>query len=257
MSIVQKISECVQTSNMSNINLAKGVVIKYDSTNNLADVYIESVSSSENINLNDVPIQISSKGIHQSGLKINDIVYVQFANNSMFQPKIVGIADEVYAYNTRIKERHLRKGELTVTQEALEGDITVPSLKTWIDNDNTYLSKTGEFYTKNAISDADDLMFSKGNFNGEDVGIYNPVSSSLVKITDDGIINIFVETNTGIKINPSNKTIEILGNNVCTKAEKWSVITNSIEIKAKDKITLTAGELELNVDKITGVERNG
>lgn len=254
MGIIQKISDSVQTSSMSSINLSKGTVTRYDATNNLADVYIESLSSGGSTSLTDVPIQISSKGVHASGLKVNDIVYVQFANNSLFQPKIVGIADEVYAYNTRIKERHLRKGELTVTQETLEGDIRKPSIETWIDVDNTSVLKTGEYSNSNAISDADKLMFSKGNFNGQDVGLYNPVSSSLVKITDDGVINIFVETNTGIKINPNNKTIEILGNNVCTKTENWSVITNSIEIKANDKITLTARELELNVDNITGVK---
>lgn len=254
MSIVKKISESVQSSSATNINLSKGTVIRYDSTNNLADVYIESLSSGGSTNLSDVPIQISSKGVHASGLKVNDIVYIQFANNSLFQPKIVGIADEVYAYNTRIKERHLRKGELTVTQETLDGEITTPSVKTWIDAENTSVLKTGEYSISNSISDADALMFSKGNFNGQDVGIYNPVSSSLVKITDDGVINIFVETNTGIKINPNNKTIEILGNNVCTKTENWSVITNSIDIKASDKITITARELELNVDNITGVK---
>ena len=97
-------------------------------------------------------------------------------------------------------------------------------------------------------------MYSKGNFNGQDIGIYNPVSSSVIKIADNGVINIFVETNTGIKIDPTNKTIEILGNNVCTKTENWSVITNSINIKASDKITITARELELNVDTITGVK---
>jgi len=257
MSIVQRISESVQNSNKSSVNLVKGTVTKYDATNNLADVYIESLSSGGSTNLSDVPIQISSKGVHASGLKVNDIVYVQFANSSLFQPKIVGIADEVYAYNTRIKERHLRKGELTVTQDILDGEITTPSIKTWIDKDNTSLIKTGGYSNSNPISDTDELMFSKGNFNGQDVGIYNPVSSSLVKITDDGVINIFVETNTGIKINPNNKTIEILGNNVCTKTETWSVITNSIEIKANDKITVTARELELNVDKIIGVKQSG
>lgn len=254
MSIVKRISESVQSSSATNINLSKGTVLRYDATNNLADVYIESLSSGGSTNLSDVPIQISSKGVHASGLRVNDIVYVQFANNSLFQPKIVGIADEVYAYNTRIKERHLRKGVLTVTQETLKGEITTPSVETWIENDNTNLLKTGEYSNSNAISDADNIFFSKGNFNGQDVGLYNPVSSSLVKITDDGVINIFVETNTGIKINPNDKTIEILGNNVCTKTENWSVITNSIEIKARDKITLTARELELNVDKITGVK---
>lgn len=254
MSIANKISESAQNATKSNINLVKGTVISYDSTNNLADVYIDSLSSGGSTTVTDVPIQISSKGVHASGLSVNDIVYVQFANSSLFQPKIVGIADEVYAYNTRIKERHLRKGELTVSQDTLDGEITSPSCETWIDNDNTSLIKTGEYSNENPITDANNLMYSKGKFNGQDIGIYNPVSSSLVKITDDGVINIFVETNTGIKIDPSNKTIEILGNNVCTKTENWSVITNSIDIKASDKVTITARELELNVDNITGVK---
>jgi hypothetical protein len=228
---------------------AQGQVISYNETHNLADVYVPALVDGTGINLKDVPVQIAGNGLHQSSLKRGDNVYIQFNNGSIFQPKILGKSDELYATHTRKDETHLRKGELAVSQELEEGDITSSS-STWLDTTNENIFKYESYRTASGINNVSNKMMDKGQFNNQEVGLYNPKSSSIVKIKDDGEIDIFISTNIGIRVNPSNKTIEILGD-VTTKSNNWSVLSNNVEIQAKDKIILKAATIDLQTDSLT------
>lgn len=238
----------------SKVTNAMGTIISYNQLHNIADVFISNLKDNEGCVLKDVPIQLSSSGIHSSAFKEHDSVYVQFNNGSIFQAKITGKADEVYATSTRKKEKHMRKGSLLVSQEEEVGEVN-PSSETWIDYNNKNYHKHIGYKEFSPVSKVSDLMSKKGNFNGEEIGMYNPKSSSIVKILDDGSIDIFVSTNVGVRINPENRTIEMLGD-VSTKSDNWSVLSNNVELKSKGKIVLSADTLELNANKITknGVE---
>ena len=219
-----------------------GTVTSFDALNNIADVYIDT-----DLHLNNVPI-ITTPGFHCSNLKQGDIVYIIFTNNSVAHPKIIGKGDEMYAYDTRVKERHLRKGDLIVSQVEKDGEITTPSSSTWLDQKNTNSIKYGRFFGLNSIEDADKELFSQGNFVGQDVGIYSPTTSSIIKIKEDGSINIFTETNNGIRIDPTNKTIEFLGNNMYVKSNNWTVKSNNVNIEADDTISIKSKHLKIEVD---------
>ncbi|MEG1870833.1 MAG: hypothetical protein RR192_02415, partial [Peptostreptococcaceae bacterium] len=229
-------------------------VVSYNKIHNVADVFISNLKDKEGYTLKDVPIQLAGSGIHASALREHDNVYIQFNNGSLFQAKIVGKADEVYATSTRKKERHIRKGSLIVSQEKINGDVKASS-DTWVDDSNKNPHKHLTYRDFSPINRISEMMSSKGNFNGEEVGLYNPTSSSIVKILDNGIIDMFVSTNVGVRINPKNRTIEILGN-VSAKSDNWSVLSNNIELKSKGKISFCAEAIELNSNKITknGVE---
>lgn len=239
----------VEPSNGTRLTNAMGFVVSYNQLHNVADVFISNLKDKEGYTLRDVPIQLSGNGVHSSALKENDCVYVQFNNGSLFQAKIVGRADELYATNTRVKEKHMRKGSLLVSQEKEDGIIN-PSSDTWIDNNNPNYHKHIGYREFSPIERVSSMMAKKGNFNGQEVGLYNPRSSSIVKVLDDGTIDIFVSTNVGVRVNPKNRTIEMLGD-VSTKSDNWSVLSNNVELKAKGKITLSADTLELKTNKIT------
>lgn len=249
MGIQDKIKEIAYKENLKT-NITIGTVLRYDSLNNLADVY-----TNTNLHLKNVPIE-NIPGIHFANIQPNDTVYIVFVDNSISHPKIIAKADEVYAYNTRVKERHLRKGELIVSQKEVEGEIETPSANTWIDPENKNNIKYGFYFDKNSIEDADKEMYSQGNFTGQDVGMYSPTASSIVKIKEDGSINIFTETNTGIRINPKDKTIEILGNNLYTNADNWSIISNNIHIQADDTVSIKAKNLKINTDSMEVVRKD-
>lgn len=228
---------------------ATGDVVSYNAAHNVADVFIPSIIDGNGLTLKEVPVQIAGVGLHQSSLKQGDRVYIQFNNGSIFQPKILGKADELYATHTAKEEVHLRKGDLTVSQTMEEGEITSSS-SNWLDSENEDIFKYESYRMKSGMDNVSNKIMNKGKFVNQDVGLYNPVSSSVVKIKDNGEIDIFVSTNVGVKINPQNKTIEILGD-VTTKSNNWSVLSNNVEIKAKEKIILNAESIDLQTNQLT------
>lgn len=252
----QLIQNIVEPVTLSKLTSAVAQVLEYNPTHNVADIFIGTTKDGGNLRLDQVPVQISNVGIHQSALQIGDRVYVQFANGSMYQPKIVGKADELYATHTKLREYHLRQGELQVYQEKEDGQIQ-PSSETWVDSANTNTFKYSNYRHLNPIQDISEKYESIGNYKNQEIGMYNPASSSLIKILDDGSINIFTDVNNGIRINHLNRTIEFFGN-ITTNSKNWSVLSNNIEIVAKEKINIKAPELNLDVEKITknGEETN-
>jgi hypothetical protein len=131
-SLIQNVINPETKTKLSN---AMGQIVRYNYGHNVADVSVVTSTGSATV-LKDVPIQLTGTGFHQSDFQEGDSVYIQFNNNSIFQPKITGKADEFYATNTREKEFHPRQGELCVSQEKLEGEVS-PSSDTWIDTSNS------------------------------------------------------------------------------------------------------------------------
>lgn len=247
--LVEKI---IEPNNRTKLNNAKGQILKYDSVNNLADVCLGMASIGNKQILYNVPIQIAANGIHQSSFQEGDYVYIQFNNNSIFQPKIIGKADELYATHTRKEEKHLKQGYLHVTQEYIDEEIT-PSSSQWIETDNSNKSKYIKYKDTNPLDDMAQKINSQGYFQDKEVGMYNPTSSSIIKVKDNGNIDIFVESNVGIRIDAENKTVEILGNQT-TKSTKWTVLSNNVEIMADERINIKTKEFIIEADKII---RNG
>lgn len=242
------IEKIIEPNSRIKLNNAKGQILKYDSINNMADVCLEMINIGKQI-LYNVPIQISSVGIHQSSLREGDYVYIQFNNGSVFQPKIIGKADELYATHTRENENHIRQGYLEITQEFINEEIT-PSTDQWIEPSNTNKTKYLKYKDTSPLDDMAKKINSQGYFQDEEIGMYNPVSSSIMKIKDNGNIDIFIDSNIGIRINAENKTIEFLGDQT-TKSHKWTVLSNNVEIIANDKINIKAKELNIETEKIT------
>lgn len=244
-SLIDNIIDPNSTSKLSN---ALGQVVNYSKSYNKATVFVKAINGKENVTLDNVPVQLSGIGVHSSSLKAGDNVYVQFNNNSIFQPKIVGFADENYSTNTKRKEKHLRKGTLISSIQEMNGDIS-PSCEKWIDVNNTS-NKYSDFRFKDPVKDISNSISEKGYFNNGEVGLYNPTSSSIVKVKDDGTIDIFTSTNVGIRVNPSTKTVEMFGD-VSTKSNNWSVLSNNIEIIANEKISIKSNEIDIITSKIT------
>lgn len=247
------IESIIEPENRSKMSAVKGQIIRYYEEDNTADVYVSTLGGVASYDiLNWVPIQIPSSGLHQSPVKQGDYVYVQFNNNSIYQPQITGKCDDEYSTNTKASEKHLRKGALVVSQTEMDGELK-PSCESWVEPQNTNSFKYSSYSNYNAGDIMAKKIKSRGEFKGQEVGLYNPISSSIVKVQDDGTIDIFSSTNTGVRINPNSKTVEILGNTT-TKSNIWSVISNSVEISASDKVSIKAKEISFEADKIT---RNG
>lgn len=244
----QLINNVITPSQSSKLGTAVGKIVDFDAENNRANVYIKNVTGKQNYTLYEVPVQLPGVGIHSSPVSIGDNVYIQFNNNSIFQPKIVGFADENYQNKTREKEKHTRKGTYITIQKPIEKDIT-PSYERWLDNSGD-LMKYIKFRYLSPIKDISLTDKNKGYFADGEVGLFNPKSSAIVKLKDDGIIDIFTATNVGVRINSKTRTIEMFGD-VATKSDKWSVLSNNIEVKASESISIEANAIDIQSKIIT------
>lgn len=246
------IQNVINPQTKSKLTNAMGQVVRYNPGHNVADVSVVTSNSGAAQVLRDVPVQLTGNGFHSGDLKEGDTVYIQFNNGTIFQPKIIGKADEYYATNTREQEFHPRQGELCVSQEKLEGEVS-PSSDTWLDTENSNFFKYSSYKDRSPVENISQKREVIGYFKNQEVGVYNPTSTGLLKIQDDGTINIFTDTNLGIRINTQNKTVEFFGDST-TKSDKWTVISNTVEIKANEKLSIITKELNISAETVI---RNG
>lgn len=229
----------------SKVTNAIGRIVTYDSENNTASVVVS--SSGVYTTLVDVPIQISGRGVMSSNLKIDDLVYIQYNNSSVFQPKIVGFADENYKYNTRMSSKHERKGCLLNNITPKEGEV-IPRVNRRVDeNDDGF--KYMEYRNAIATEALDEKIKEVGFFGDDEVGLFHPVLSSVVKLKDNGDIDIFTGTNTGIRINKKDRTIEIFGNS-STISENWKVLSKNAEIISEGDLSVKCKSLKVDAEEI-------
>lgn len=252
MSFKSKLIEnVINPYNSQNASNSMGKVLSYNPILNQANVL---VSSSGVFNtLENVPVQLSGKGLMSSQIQTDDLVYIQYNNGSVFQPKIVGIADEDYENNTRERSKHMRKGSLLRNIIEKDGILKSRSARR-IDNDSDCFKHCDykEVDATEAIMAKEDNL---GRFSGQEVGMFHPIYSSLVKLKDNGDIDIFTGTNTGIRISRKNKTIDMFGDTY-TNATNWkvlsnnvTVVSNTIDIECKD-LKLKADNLYVNEEKL-------
>lgn len=222
-----------------------GKIISYDEVLNKANVLVS--SSGSYTTLEDVPVQLSGKGVFSSKLKRDDLVYIQYNNGSVFQPKIIGFADEDYSNNTRESSKHLRKGSLVDTIQEKEGEV-ISRANRRIDSDTTPY-KHEEYKEASALDIISQKTESLGYFNDGEIGLFHPDVSSLVKLKDNGDIDIFTGTNIGIRINKQKKTIEMFGDS-STISDNWKVLSNNVTVISENDIDINCKRLNIKSSEI-------
>ena len=97
---------------------------------------------------------------------------------------------------------------------------------------------------ENPIDKINTKLSDAAIYDGDEVGIYNPYNSSIVKIRNDGLIDIFVDNNQGIRIDPNTLSINFFTNN-----EKHHII-NMFEWIDNNKITKVRKKLSAEASEI-------
>jgi hypothetical protein len=234
-------------NNIFDTILAK--VTAYDNLKNRATITFNDPKNTGAITLENVPVQLGSGGFHSAGPFPGDQVWVTFANKSLLQPKIVSLADERYQINTRNKLQHKKQGSYLTDRISNINDYNNnndfsdinPMYKKWLDIGNT---DTGKYmdYNSEPIAELINSMMNVSYYDTAEPGITHPNNSSTIKIRNNGVIDIFVATNQGIRIDPSNSTINIYG-----LKENHNV--NELDITADEKIKVeTKGSMCVNSD---------
>lgn len=229
-----------------NFSTLIGVVHSYDRVSNKAS--IEMRSSGKTTILNDIPVMLHGRGIISESLKQGDVVYISCVNDSLFNAKIIGIADDNgdISINEETK-KYSNRGEYICDVQKIDQEI-----KTRVGNrysEVQYHDTVQSFLNNDYSVTIENAYKNVGTYSNFDVGLINPTSKSIVKLYDDGIIDIFTAGDIGVRINPHSKEIKFFGDSY-TNSNNWSVISNNVKIQS-DKIQIETKEININSDRIT------
>lgn len=230
---------------------SNGVAIIHDidEHHNQADIYYVSNNVNSNSIIRNVPIKTDGCGLHSSFFKVGDMVNVSYLGGSKMQPIIIGKYDHIYYGNTRQKEYHIKQGDLINTVERMDGEIP-PAIELIKDENNTSYSKSFDFKDARCNQAIAEYLDMQGRFTGSCIGLFHEDNKGIIKISNDGNINIFTGFNTGIRVNADKRTIETFGD-VSTISQNWTVISNNVNIQSEvldiksNKIIINGAEINV------------
>lgn len=275
---MSSLKECIMENVVKpHTNMNFGTIIaevyELDNVTNRAKIIFKDPKGLGFINLENVPIQLGSGGVHSAGPLIGDRVWVTFLNNSPLCPKIISLADESYEVNTREKTKHTRKGAFipdSICSREEYNDIAVLdklTLDSWFDEDNEDYSKYVSYEGIDAINTLTSATSTAAYYNAEEPGITHPLNSSTIKVRNNGMIDVFVATNQGIRIDPVTKSINFIGNSEKHHISNLSMfIDEKIDITAKNNISIatdkamtisTLGEWTINSKANINIKSEG
>lgn len=252
-SIIDKIVKPQSDNKFDNV-IAR--VIDYDKTTNTAKIAFKNPKNVGIMELENVP-SFLHKGVVTPNLQPGDSVYVMFVNGSIMQPYITGVLEKGYVYNTRLKERHRRKGSYITDNVYSDTELIKYNDKSgvdsWIDDTNGDITKYYTHAKNEPISDCILDINSIGFFEDGEVGMYHPEISSIVKLKNNGSIDIFTSSNVGIRINPNEKSIRFFSDNLNFNCDKWYIESDEFNFKGKnfniDADTINLKGREVNIEK--------
>lgn len=235
------VDKVVKPYNSSSFGTVKAKVVNFDNIRNRVDVEFQQPNSVGTMFLEKVPVAIGSTGVKSAGIVEGEYVWLTFINNSPLLPKVVGIADERYEVNTREKLRHIRQGVLMPNVGEVEEVEIEPLSSTLIDNGNEKYSKHSQYFTHRVEDRVTEFRKHVGYYGSNEVGITHHLNNSTIKVNDDGTIDVFTETNHGIKINPATNEISINSNkDLKIKSTNIVIESNNISIESSDELNITA-----------------
>lgn len=111
--IKKQIKDLIGEETSKIFSSTEGEIIEFDNEKMIATVKIINPKGPGSKKLDNVPVQLGSGGLSQSGPYLGDKVMISFKNGNINTPVIVSIIDVNHKNNFRdAREKHLRKGSM-------------------------------------------------------------------------------------------------------------------------------------------------
>ena len=250
MSLKQQIlNEIVRPAERVYYDTVQAEVVRYDELTNKAVVTFHDPRGGGPVEMDNVPVQLGSGGVHSSGPFAGDQVWISFEHRNPLYPRIVALGDKNYRQNSRERYSHERQGAYAVGFESYEIEEVLPLETAWLtpDKDRSY-----DYYvTSSPILDLEEKVKNLRYYQTAEVGMTHPNNQSTMKIADDGCITLFTGIGEGIRINPADHTITILSSgktihkegDVEQEMSNWSIhCQDEISIYSKGSTTIESEE---------------
>lgn len=206
----------IDRSNLQRINNTVGTILEYDIKTNTATVEYLNPNGEGHLYNRNVQITETLGGVTGAGISIGQLCTLNFIGNNINKPIITGILESKYNYKT-CSDQGAYIIDNSIKNCELPNEI-IPMTNNWLDesnnNEDKYNGHVDDFISKDLELDMFEILDTINKYTVTEQGITNLETKSTIKFKDNGDIDIFVNNNTGIRIDANAQTINIYGLNI-------------------------------------------
>lgn len=215
--IGDKLQQKIENNNNIRYSDTVAEITEYDNIKNTASVKFSNPNNGSIMTADNIAVKINMGGLSQAALKIGQKCWISFIGNNLLCPVITNLCDDQYYDNIYSKKTNSDQGAYIVDSNINNIDIDSIKVTPMTDdyfNDSVssrYSLITKDYTDTEAIQEVRKIIMEIDKYKTSEDGITNIKNNSTVKFKDNGDIDIFVNNNTGIRISPNSKSIEVYG----------------------------------------------
>lgn len=215
--IGDKLQQKIENNNNIRYSDTVAEITEYDNIKNTASVKFANPNNGLIMTADNIAVKINMGGLSQAALKIGQKCWISFIGNNLLCPVITNLCDDQYYDNIYSKKTNSDQGAYIVDSNINNIDINSIKITPMTDdyfNDSVssrYSLITKDYTDTEAIQEVRKIIMEIDKYKTSEDGITNIKNNSTVKFKDNGDIDIFVNNNTGIRISPNSKSIEVYG----------------------------------------------
>ena len=201
-SLKDSVKKQINNDNRTQFSDTTATILSYDRTVNTCKIKYQNPNGDGYIYRGNVSIANTSGGIASGSIHAGQECSITFVNDNIYVPVITGITN-CYYQERNCADQGAYVADDEVWKVGTPEHIIAMNLD-WIDDDNTDLSKYESDFANYTNTDVDktsmDIVTTLDKYQDDEVGMTNLKNKSTVKLRDNGDIDIFTSTNTGIRI---------------------------------------------------------
>lgn len=215
--IGDKLQQKIENNNNIRYSDTVAEITDYDNIKNTASVKFANPNNGSIMTADNIAVKINMGGLSQAALKIGQKCWISFIGNNLLCPVITNLCDDQYYDNIYSKKTNSDQGAYIVDSNINNIDIDSIKVTPMTDdyfNDSVssrYSLITKDYTDTEAIQEVRKIIMEIDKYKTSEDGITNIKNNSTIKFKDNGDIDIFVNNNTGIRISPNSKSIEVYG----------------------------------------------
>ena len=215
--IGDKLQQKIENNNNIRYSDTVAEITDYDNIKNTASVKFANPNNGSIMTADNIAVKINMGGLSQAALKIGQKCWISFIGNNLLCPVITNLCDDQYYDNIYSKKTNSDQGAYIVDSNINNIDINSIKITPMTDdyfNDSVssrYSLITKDYTDTEAIQEVRKIIMEIDKYKTSEDGITNIKNNSTIKFKDNGDIDIFVNNNTGIRISPNSKSIEVYG----------------------------------------------
>ena len=215
--IGDKLKQKIDDNNNIRYGDTIGEITYYDNVKNTASIRFANPNSGKTMTATNVALRVNWGGLSQAAPQVGQKCWITFIGNNLLTPIITNLCDDLYYDNIYSKKTNSDQGAYIIDSGINDIDITsievTPMIKDYFNNApaNRYLLTSKDYTNTDATKTVRKMLMEINKYKPSEDGITNMKNNSTVKFKDNGDIDIFVDNNTGIRISPNSKSIELYG----------------------------------------------